>query len=131
MKTNNKLLRTGIVGDMIKYRETRESFHTEENAIKVHYLEVIEKPFRNKVSDGNLTADISADFNRWRSEDDSMYHRTSEEDSEYQVENSETEEEEYKVEDYYKEVKRFSDLTEEEIDIVAEKLRNTSPKFEE
>ena len=46
-------------------------------------------------------------------------------------ENSETEEEEYEVEDYYKEVKRFSELTEEEIDIVAEKLRTTSPKFED
>ena len=33
-------------------------------------------------------------------------------------------------EDPYKEVKRFSELTEEEIDIVARRLREISPKFQ-
>ena len=46
-------------------------------------------------------------------------------------EESETEEEEYEVEDYYKKVKRFSELTKEEIDIVAGKIRKISPKFED
>ena len=45
-------------------------------------------------------------------------------------EESETEEE-YEVEDYYKEVKRFSELNKEEIDMVAEKIRKISPKFED
>ena len=41
-------------------------------------------------------------------------------------ENSETEEEEYEVEDYYKEVKRFWELTKEEIDIVKGGPQKTS-----
>ena len=38
--------------------------------------------------------------------------------------------EEYELEDPYDEVKRFSELTEEEIDMVAEKLRKVSLKFQ-
>ena len=50
---------------MIKYRETREYLHTEEDAIRVHYLEVIEKSSEEEVSDGNQTADITADSQGW------------------------------------------------------------------
>ena len=71
-KINQRLFRTGIVGDMIKYRETREYFHTEEDAIQVHYLEVIEKSSEEEVSDGNQTADITAGSQGWRREDERM-----------------------------------------------------------
>ena len=105
--------------------------YTQEDTIQAHYIEVIEKPSKTEVNDGDLTADISDDFGGWRTEDDSRFYRSTEEDSEYEAENSETEEEEFEQEDYYKEVKRFSELTEEEIDIVAGKLRTISPKFED
>ena len=129
-KSDQRLDRVGIVGDMIEYRETRDYVHNIGDAIQVHYLEVIEKSSEEEDSDGNQAANITADSQGWypwdyyNSEDERRYQEMSEE-------NSETEEEEYEVEDYYKEVKRFSELTKEEIDIVAGKLRNISPKFED
>ena len=53
----------------------------------------------------------------WGSEDDELFNNS--------------EEEEYEVEDYYTEVKRFSELSKEEIDRVAEKNRKISPKFKD
>jgi hypothetical protein len=122
-----KWVRAGLEGDMVKYREARD--YTQEDVIQAHYIEVIEKPSKTEVSNGEMTADISDDFGGWRTEDESRFYKCNEEDSEYETENSEAEEEEYEQEDYYKEVKIFSELTEEEIDIVAEKLRNISQKI--
>ena len=67
-KANNKWVRTGIVGNMVKYKETRDYVQKEEDAIQVHYIEVIEKPSKTEVSDGDLTADTSADCGGWRTE---------------------------------------------------------------
>ena len=60
-------------------------------------LEVIENPSKTEVSNGEMTADISDDFGGWRTEDDSRFYKSNEEDSEYENENSEAEEEEYSV----------------------------------
>lgn len=65
----------------------------------------------------------------WRT-DESRFYKSEIEDNEYEAEISEAEEEEYEQEDPYKEVKRFSELTEEEIDMVAEKPRKVSLKFQ-
>ena len=119
-------VRTGIVGNMVKYMENRDYIKEEEDAVKVHYIEVIEKPSQTEVSDGDQTTDITTESWGWRTEDDSRNFRMGEKNSESE---GETEEEEYEQEDYYKEVKRFSELTEDEVDIVAGKLRNISPQF--
>ena len=112
-----KWVRYGLEGGIVKYMEDRN--YTQEGAIQAHYIEVIENPSQTEVSNGDMTADTSDDLGGWRTEDDSRFFKSNEEDSEYEAENSETEEEEYEQEDFYKEVKRFSELTEEEIDIVA------------
>ena len=46
-----------------------------------------------------------------------------------EIENPESEVEEYVMEDPYDEVKRFSDLTEDEVDTVVKNLRGVSSKF--
>ena len=129
-KSDQRLDKVGIFGDMIEYRETREYSHNVRETIQAHYLEVIEKSSEDEDSDGNQEANISTDskglypWEYFNSDDERMLNGLGEE--EYEIE-----EEEYEVEDYYKEVKRFSELNKEEIDMVAEKIRKISPKFED
>ena len=108
---------------MIEYRETREYSHNIGETIQAHYLEVIEKTSEDEDGDENQEANKSTDsqglheWDYWNSDDEQRLYSS--------------EEEEYEIEDYYKEVKRFSELNKEEIDIVAEKIRRISPKFED
>ena len=86
---------------------------------------MIEDSSEDEDSDEGQVTNVSMDskglrpWDYWNSDDERMLH------------GSETEEEKYEVEEYYKEVKRFSELSKEEIDIVSEKLRKISPKFED
>ena len=57
-----KWVRAGIVGNMVKYKEARDYLQKEEDTIQAHYIEVIEKPSKTEVSNGDLTVDISDDF---------------------------------------------------------------------
>ena len=57
-----KWVRAGIVGNMVKYKEARDYTQEEEDTIQAHYIEVIEKPSKTEVNNGDLTADISDDF---------------------------------------------------------------------
>ena len=103
-ESDQRLDKVGIIGDMIEYRETREYTPNPGENIQAHYLEVIEKSSEDEDSDGNQEANISTDskglypWDYFNSDDERMLNGLGEE--EYK-----TEEEEYEVEDYYKEVK--------------------------
>jgi hypothetical protein len=125
--------RAGLEGDIVKYHEARN--YTPEDVIQAHYMEAIEIPPRTEVSNREMIADVSEE-EEWRTEDESRFYRSNIEEPDYEANHTNVEEsdheaeEEYVPEDPYKEVKRFSELTEEEIDIVAENLRRVSPKFQ-
>ena len=106
-----KLERYGITDGGLKYREPRD--YTPKDAIKVLYAV---ETLQNNAD----TTDESSE-EEWREEDDSKYYRVEEV--------KEPEVEEYVMEDPYGEVKRFSDLTEDEISTVLIELRRVSPKF--
>ena len=118
-----KWVRSGLEGDMVRYHEARD--YTPGDAIQAHYMEAIEISPRTDVSNREVVADISEE-EEWRTEDESRFYR----DNDYEAEASEAEVEEYEIEDPYNEVKRFSELTEDEINMVAEKLRKVSLKFQ-
>ena len=108
-----KLERYGMTEDGLKVREPRD--YTPDEAFEVLYAV---ETSRNSV----YTDD------EWREEDDSRYFREGGFGVE-EVEKPETEVEEYVMEDPYDEVKRFSDLTEDEVDTVLQKLKEVSTKY--
>ena len=116
-----KWQRAGLREDMVKYREARD--YTPDDVIQAHYA--VEIPSRSK-EDNRITEESEEE--EWRTEDESRFYRDVDY-KEYEAEVSEAEVEEYVIEDPYGEVKRFSELTEEEVDAVAKKLREVSPKF--
>ena len=83
-------MRAGLEGDMVKYREARD--YTPEDVIQTHYIEVIEKPPQTEISNREITANRSDDFDGWRTEDESRFYKSKVEDPEYEAENPEAEE---------------------------------------
>ena len=108
-----KLKRHGMTEDGLKVREPRD--YTPDEAFEVLYAV--------ETSQNSVYTD-----DEWREEDDSRYFREGGFGVE-EVEKPETEVEEYVMEDPYDEVKRFSDLTEDEVDTVLQKLKGVSTKY--
>ena len=111
-------VKEGMDEDIVKFREARD--YTPDDVIQANYAVQI-------LSRSNRTTE-EPEENDWRTEDESRFYR----DGgyiEHEAEGSEAEVEEYVVEDPYDEVKRFAELTEEEVDVVTKKLRVVSPKF--